>query len=184
MLIEYNDIIEQDMLPKRGKYLRYYLLGIVDGEGSFSISVKRQNDTRFGWVVDPIFKVVQHKKNRIVLELLKRVLNCGRIVTKYGQEDIHEYIVDNRRHLKEKVLPFFRKYKPIIKRDEFILFSNIVEELERGNHKDAERFKKLIKMVYQYSNYDRRYKLQDILHEIDTRQNGRLRGHTPGTLDE
>ena len=179
-MLEYDDPIGQSLLPRRGKYLRYYLLGIVDGEGFFSISIKRQEDTRFGWVIDPVFKVTQHKRNRIVLELFKRVFNCGRIIEKSGQEDILEFVIDNRRHLIEKVIPFFTKYKPIIKRDEFLLFARVVKALEEGKHREAESLKELITMLYNYSN-NRSYTLEYILNEISLRQDRLLRDHKPGT---
>ncbi len=179
-MLEYDDLIDPSILPRKGKYLRYYLLGIADGEGSFSISIKKQEDTKFGWVIDPIFKVTQHKRNRIVLELFKRVLNCGRIIEKSGQEDILEFVVDNRRHLKEKVIPFFTRYKPIVKREEFLLFAKVVKALDEGKHKDADSLKEMIRTLYNYSN-DRRYSLEYILDEISFRQDRLLRDHKPGT---
>ena len=180
-MLEYNnDLIDPSILPRKGKYLRYYLLGIADGEGSFSISIKKQEDTKFGWVIDPIFKVTQHKRNRMVLELFKRVLNCGRIIEKSGQEDILEFVVDNRRHLKEKVMPFFTRYKPIVKREEFLLFAKVIKALDEGKHRDAESLKELIRTLYNHSN-NRRYSLEYILDEISSRQDGLLRDHKPGT---
>ncbi len=179
-MLEYDDLIDPSILPRKGKYLRYYLLGIADEEGSFSISIKKQEDTKFGWVIDPIFKVTQHKRNRIVLELFKRVLNCGRIIEKSGQEDILEFVVDNRRHLKEKVIPFFTRYKPIVKREEFMLFAKVVKALDEGKHKDADSLKEMIRTLYNYSD-NRRYSLEYILDEISFRQDRLLRDHKPGT---
>ncbi|MEM2166931.1 MAG: LAGLIDADG family homing endonuclease, partial [Candidatus Bathyarchaeia archaeon] len=61
MLNEFKDLIDPKRLPARRKYLYYYIVGLVDGEGCFSISIKRQDDTRFGWVIDPVFHVTQSK---------------------------------------------------------------------------------------------------------------------------
>nr|BAE03246.1 Homing endonuclease I-ApeII [uncultured Candidatus Nitrosocaldus sp.]BAL60311.1 homing endonuclease I-ApeII [uncultured crenarchaeote] len=169
VLIEHSDIIDPRLLPAKGKYLRYYLLGIADSEGSFSISIKLQPDTKFGVVIDPIFKVTQHKNNRVVLELFKRTLNCGRIIEKSGQPDILEFVVDNRRHLKEKIIPFFKRYKPIIKRNEFALFTQVLDALEAGKHRDARSLKELVVMLYEHSG-ERVYPLEMILKEIDERE--------------
>ncbi len=157
------------MLPHRRKYLYYYIVGLVDGEGCFSISIKKQEDTRFGWVIDPVFHVTQRKEKALVLYLLKKVFNCGRIIPKPGQENsMLQYVVDARRSLVEKIIPFFKKHKPIIKWEEFKNFAEIVERLERGEHKNFKGFKNLLEKAYQLSQKSS-YKLNDILLEIERR---------------
>lgn len=169
MLNEFRDLIDPKRLPRRRKYLFYYIVGLVDGEGCFSISIKKQDNTRFGWVIDPVFHVTQSAEKRVVLEILKRAFSCGRIIPKPGQEDtILQYIVDSRRSLVERIIPFFRRYKPIIKWSEFERFAEIVEGLERKEHKSAEGFKKLIEKAYQLSS-DRKYSISDIVSEIEKR---------------
>ena len=169
MLNEFKDIIDPRMLPSRRKYLHYYIVGLVDGEGCFSISIKKQDDTKFGWVIDPVFHVTQSKEHGVVLEILKRVFNCGRIIPKPGQEETTlQYVVDARRNLAEKIIPFFKKHKPIIKWREFQYFAEIVEGLEKGEHRSLEGFKKLLGRAYEAS-FERKYKLSDILSELERR---------------
>jgi len=110
---------------RKGKMLRYYLLGFIDAEGCFSVSLKKQETTRFGWVLDPIFQVTQHKDHGEILELIKSEMSCGRVIPKPGQEDCLIFVVDNRRQLIEKVLPFFEKYKPIAKKKDFSIFKPV-----------------------------------------------------------
>ena len=86
MLYEYADIIDPKQLPSRRKYLNNYIVGFVDGEGCFSISIKKHDDTKFGWVIDPVFHVTQSKQRSIILEIVKRTFRCGRIIPKPGQE--------------------------------------------------------------------------------------------------
>ena len=88
---------ELSKLFKKKKYAAFYIQGFVDAEGCFSVSLKKQKTTRFGWVLDPVFQVSQHKENMLVLELLKRELSCGRITPKPGQKETMLYTVDNRR---------------------------------------------------------------------------------------
>ena len=182
MLYEFKDLLDPKTLPSRRKYLHYYIVGLVDGEGCFSISIKKQDDTKFGWVIDPVFHVTQSRDHAVVLEILKRIFNCGRIIPKPGQEStMLQYIVDARRHLAEKIIPFFKKHKPIIKRREFECFSEIVERLERGDHGEPEKFKKLLEKAYKISA-NRRHKLSEIISEVERRVE-RLRGHTPGAVE-
>ncbi len=169
MLNEFKDIIDPKMLPSRRKYLYYYIVGLVDSEGCFSISIKKQDGTKFGWVIDPVFQVTQSREHAAVLEILKRVFNCGRIIPKPGQEaSTLQYIVDARRNLAEKIIPFFKKYKPIIKWREFQYFADIVEGLEKGEHRNLEGFRRLLEKAYKVSP-ERKYKLSEILSELEGR---------------
>jgi hypothetical protein len=169
MLNEFKAIIDPKRLPSRRKYLHYYIVGLVDGEGCFSISIKKQSNTKFGWVIDPVFHVTQKKEHRQILEILKAVFKCGRIIPKPGQEDtVLQYVVDARKHLIEKIVPFFKKYKPIIKWKEFETFAKVVEALEKGEHKNASSFKKLITQIYKASN-ERKHQINEVLSEIDRR---------------
>jgi hypothetical protein len=90
-----------------------------------------------------MFHVTQGREHRQILEILKAVFKCGRIIPKPGQEDmVLQYVVDARRHLAERIVPFFKKYKPIIKWREFEIFAEVVEALEKGEHKNAKRLQK------------------------------------------
>ena len=158
------DDVEME-LPSRQRHLRYYLLGIIDGEGCFSLALKRQASAKFGWVLDPVFHVAQHKKNRFVLDILQRELRCGRVRPKYGQPDTMILIVDNRRQIGEILLPYLRKYKPLVKRNEFEIFAGAVEALERGDHHDYRKFRKLVADAFtmNYEGKQRRHDLREVL---------------------
>ena len=164
-LWEYKDIIDLSRIPRRGKYLRYYLLGFIDAEGCFSVSIKKLKTAKFGYVLDPVFTLTQHKKNRVVLELLKRTLNAGRIIEKSGQKDLLVFVIDNRRLLREKLINFLDKYKPIVKWEDYQKFKEIVLAMEHGEHRTREGFERLVKLAYEMNmqGKQRRYKLKEIL---------------------
>lgn len=170
MLPEFSDIIENSLLPRRRKYLHYYVVGFVDCEGCFSISVKKKDATRFGYVIDPVFTISQKKNHVRVLELIKRVLGCGRIIPKHGhEEEMMEYVVDARRQLAEKIVPFFRKHRLIVKHEEFKRFAEVVEAIGRGEHRTYEGFKNLLVKIYAFYATDRRAELEQILRDISYR---------------
>lgn len=169
MLHEFADLIDPKRLPKRRKYWHYYIVGFVDAEGCFSVSIKKQDDTKFGWVIDPVFHVTQSKERRVILELLKKTFKCGRIIPKLGQEDkLLQYIVDSRRSLSEIIVPFFEKHPPIAKWQEFQFFKKIVESLEKGEHKTFAGITKLLKEACEMSD-DRKHSLEEILSQIQQR---------------
>ncbi len=181
-LEEHADVVYPERLPARRKYLRYYLLGFADGEGCFTVGIKKQESAKFGWVLDPIFHVTQHRKNRRVLELFERELQCGKIMTKYGQPDTLQFYVQNRRQIREKIVPFFRRYKPIVKSEEFRSFAEIVEALERGDHHDLGKFKVLMAKAYtmNYEGKQRRRELYELIDDLEAQTPQRLQaGHPP-----
>jgi len=160
------------MNASKGKYLKYYLLGFADAEGCFSISLKRENTARFGWALDPLFQVTQHKNSREVLELFKGELRCGRIIEKPGQADCLLFLVDNRRQLVEKIIPFFEKYELLVKPRDFQKFKEVITGLENKMHHKKETFIELIKKCYEmnFEGKQRRYKLEEVLEDIQKRK--------------
>ena len=181
MLTEHKDLVELSKLPKNASELLYYLAGFADAEGCFSVALKRQEGARFGFVLDPVFHVTQHKQNRAVLELYARQLGCGRIIPKPGQPDTLQFYTDNRRQLSEKILPFFRKYRLIGKDKDFQKFARIVEGLERKEHADKEQFISLVKLAFgmNLEGKQRRYNLDEVLREISSTGSSETIRQTP-----
>lgn len=163
---------ELSKLLRKKRYLGFYILGFVDAEGCFSVALKKQITTRFGWVLDPVFQVTQHKANKIVLNLIKKELGCGRIIDKPGQRDTLIYVVDNRRQLKEKVIPFFERYKPVSKNSDFNKFKEIIRGLENKEHYELKSFEKLIKKAFRMNleGKQRRYMLEKVLKDLKNKQ--------------
>ena len=161
---------------KLPKYLNHYLLGFTDAEGCFSISLKREDTARFGWALDPLFQITQHKCNREIMELFQRELKCGRIIEKPGQPDLLLFLVDNRRQLAEKVIPFFEKNKLLAKKEDFEKFKEVIQGLENKMHHKKETFIELIRKCYEMNleGKQRRYKLEEVLEDIEKRVPQRL----------
>ncbi len=172
MLSEYKNIMNPNDLPRRRKDLHWFMAGFADAEGCFSVSVKKQETTRFGWVLDPVFHVTQHKNHRNILEIFKRELQCGRIIQKPGQPETLQYIVENRRQLAEKILPFFRKYKLIAKKRDYELFSEIVQGMENKKHWTKEGFKELLEKAFMMNQHgkQRKYSLEHVLSNLQDPQ--------------
>ncbi len=153
----------------------HYLLGFIDGEGCFHISIKNQKSAKMRWVLDPIFHVTQHKNSVEILYHIQRFLGCGKVKMKYGQPDTMLFSVESRREIVDKVLPFFRKYKLIVKRKNFEVFSEVVESLEKHGHGNVQEFRRLLKKVFAMNGGGkfRRYKLQDVLNSLGSSETAR-----------
>ena len=146
----------------------HYLLGFVDGEGCFNISLKKQDSAKMRWVLDPVFHITQHKNHKELLYNFQRILGCGVVIQKYGQEDTMQLIVQSRKELIEKVIPFFRKNKLIVKRNSFEIFAEVVEGLDNHQHSNVKDFRKLVKKVFFMNNKGkyRRYTLKEVLDSL------------------
>ncbi len=131
--------------------LNYWIAGLVDGEGSFSVAIVRHptQKMRFGWIINPCFQVYQHEKHREVLELCRFVFGTGAIYRKSGIHPVLNFSVDSRRNIMERVIPFFEKYPLVTKKESFRLFREIVFAMERKEHWTKDGFRKIVELAFQ-----------------------------------
>jgi hypothetical protein len=67
-----------------------WVVGFVDGEGCFSISVVRNVGCRLGWQVQHEFSVTQAAPSQPALEELIEFFGCGSII-RNNRNDNHRY---------------------------------------------------------------------------------------------
>lgn len=161
-----NKVDQQERHLAKRKYLYYYFAGFVEGEGCFSVSIKPHKQMKFGWVIDPMFSLYQHKKNRKILELFQKELHCGYIVEKQGKPDVLVFVVDNRKTLEEKIIPFFNKYQFLgTKWEDFLLFSQIMEMMKNKKHLEKEGLIEIVRLAFQMNQQGkgRKYTADEII---------------------
>jgi hypothetical protein len=148
----------------------HYFLGFVDGEGCFHISLKKQKSAKMRWVLDPIFHVTQHKNHKELLYNFQKLIGCGIVIKKYGQPDTMQYVVQSRKELIEKIIPFFKKNKLIVKRKNFEIFAEVVGSLNKHQHSNIQDFRKLVKKVFIMNNGGkyRKYSLKEVLNSLES----------------
>src|SRR3954451_2608024 len=116
-----------------------WVVGFVDGEGCFSISVVRNPGCRFGWQVQHEFAVTQAAPSRPALELLTEVFGCGRIIEQHRPLDHRQVLlrfsVKRRSELVDRVVPFFEA-NPLrtAKRADFERFALVLQSMQEGAH--------------------------------------------------
>ena len=133
-----------------------WIVGFVDGEGSFSVSIYRNTQARMrlGWQVFPEFVVTQGEKSVSVLEDFQRIFGCGKIYKAKSRprdgrrEVLYRYCVRSRRDLQEKIIPFFCEH-PLrsYKKNEFKKFVRIVAMIERKEHLSERGLKRIARIV-------------------------------------
>jgi hypothetical protein len=133
-----------------GKTSDDYFVGFVEGEGMFYIGIVPSKETKSGWQVIYFFKVSQNPIGKVVLDALKKRLDCGYIKQNNKNDEIDKslaLVVRNFNDLKYKVLPFF-KDKLIIKRKNFNTFEKVLNLVEEGKHLNKEGLSEIIDLAY------------------------------------
>jgi len=150
------------------EFIEGYISGLIDGEASFSVSIKLQRDLRCKVRLDPVFSITQ--EDRKVLELVQGYIKCGRIIKKPGQEHLWILIVDNLDELRYKLIPFIERNTLLIaKRKQFRIFKEIVTMLAERKYKlGCNDIKKLVVKAYELSNLSRKSRRRRSLSEILT----------------
>lgn len=124
---------------QQGRLDPWYVVGFVDGEGCFSISIFRNSTTKLGYQVFPEFVVSQGAKSLSVLEDIQQFFNCGNIYENRRadnhRESLYRYCIRSVKDIREKVIPFFEAY-PLFthKMYDFESFCVAVELIERKEH--------------------------------------------------
>lgn len=121
----------------------YFLAGFIEGEGSISISAKKNPNARFGVEIDPIFNITQHINGVNHLYLALEMFKTGRIRYKAGSNATLVFIIEPRKSLTEKVCPYFEKYvyalSEPVKQIRFNNFKKILALFDENAHLDRTR---------------------------------------------
>lgn len=116
----------------------HYIVGFVDGEGCFSITLNR-NGTRLP-EARLIFEIELREDDEKILQSIKELLNCGNIYRltydRYEKWRPHvKYKVSNFKDISEKIIPFFKKYPlQAKKRQSFENFCQAAEIIRTKRH--------------------------------------------------
>ena len=115
-----------------------FFAGFVEGEGSINVGAKKTKFAVLGLCIDPEFNItqsifgVQHLYNALVY------FKTGRLSYKSGSNATLVFRIDNRKTLKEIVIPFYKNYVVPFSSDKkierFNLFSQLLDYFDLGYH--------------------------------------------------
>jgi hypothetical protein len=152
----------------------YYITGFVDGEGCFSVTIQRSRNVRLGIQIIPEFHVSQHQNRTEVLQEIKRVFGCGYIKPNHSnnpKDMTSVYVVRNINDLRNKIIPFFKKFPIIsIKRLDFEKFAQVVEMMDVGKHLEKDGLVMILKLAFSmnFSGKYRKLRLADVLSSLES----------------
>ena len=125
-----------------------WVVGFVDGEGCFSVSIHRNLNavSTGGWQLHPVFHVYQHEAHRAVLEALVPFFGCGSVRSKGEGSAVWTYAVDSLRKLESIIVPFFEHHPLVVKRADFDRFAAIVGAMRRREHLTHDGFEQAVRL--------------------------------------
>lgn len=117
----------------------YYIVGFVDGEGCFFVSISkiqsRLPEVRL------IFEIELREVDSEIIERIRDYFNCGNIYhlnyEKYSTWKPHvKYKVSSFKNIKQNIIPFFTKYKlQAKKKKKFEFFCQIASFIDCKKHR-------------------------------------------------
>ena len=121
-----------------------YVVGLVDGEGSFTVYVRNPKATTLRSrrvVVEPKFYLKLIERDKEVLEALRDFFGCGSVYfqkdTRPNHQHCYRFEVYRWDDLTNIIIPFFKKHPPRIasKKHDFEVFVQMMSLLNSGTHK-------------------------------------------------
>jgi hypothetical protein len=122
-----------------------WIVGFVDGEGCFHVSINRVHGMSIGWQVLPEFRVVQHQRDEQILFRLKKYFGFGNVVVNHS--DRKEFRVRGLDNL-NKLVKFFNEHPlKTSKCNSFELFTQILELMNNKEHLNLEGLHKIANLA-------------------------------------
>ena len=179
-----NNPTSADNQQERPKEFLYgYVVGLVDGEGTFHVAIQARPDLPLGVSVIPEFHICQDKKSKAVLALAAKVFGCGYIKPNHrrSKDSTYVYVVRSRTDLLEKIIPFFERFQlRTEKRKDFLLFAEVIRLMSRREHLSKDGLKEIVEIAYSMNNGGARRsrKKDDILTSLESSET--IRRSRPG----
>ena len=160
-----------------------WVVGFVDGEGCFSVSVVRQaggparRGYRTGWQLTPRFAVTQGERSFEALQGLQAFFGVGRLFRNRRhdnhKEDLLRFDVSKLVDLSDVIVPFFQAH-PLrtAKRFDFEQFAKCLAIIRSGRHRERGGLIEVLELTQTMNHRKSREELIRI-----------LRGHTPDIRD-
>jgi hypothetical protein len=129
-----------------------YVVGLVDGEGSFTIYVRdpdTKKKTARRVVVEPKFYLKLIERDKDILFALKDFFGCGSVYfqkdTRPNHQNCYRFEIFRWEELQTKIIPFFKKYPPKFasKKHDFKVFCEMMTLLKKREHLTEAGLRKL-----------------------------------------
>lgn len=130
----------------------WWLVGFVDGEGTFAVNLFRNSTSKKKWQCFPEFVITQGKKSLKALLSVEEFLGCGKVYVNKRKdnhrEDLCKFCVRSRNDLNKVIVPFFNQFQlRTAKKNDFMRFSKILLMMERKEHLSKEGLAEIARII-------------------------------------
>src|SRR3990167_11547665 len=135
---------------QREKLHPQYVIGFIDGEGSFSVSINKHQTLKNGIEVKAEFEIELRADDREILERIMETIGSGIIYDcsyeRYGWYPHVKYKITSTREMEEILFPFLDSNPLQAKKAKsYVLFKEIVLSYRRKEHLTDAGFNKILK---------------------------------------
>jgi hypothetical protein len=121
----------------------WFLTGLVDAEGMFTIKVDKYLKNKTGWRVQSVFQVGLHIRDLELLEKMQKYFGNIGSISKSG--DLAYYSVSSIKDLTSTIIPHFDNYYLLTqKKADYLLFKQVVGLMIEKAHLSVEGLNEII----------------------------------------
>ncbi len=95
------------MVNKNNMFLIGWIVGLIEGEGNFSVEITKASDMKLQEKVQQNFNVTQHWVNESILYILLDYFKCGHVNWNNKKTEVRQFRVRSFNDLSTKIIPFF-----------------------------------------------------------------------------
>lgn len=109
----------------------WYVTGLVDGEGSFGVSISKRPERSLGYSISVAFEIALQASDKHILVKLKDYFGVGGIYKHCC--NMFRYKVSSIKDIRNVIIPHFDKFNLLTqKRADFYIFKRIITILSKG----------------------------------------------------
>src|ERR1700692_958126 len=111
----------------------YWIVGFIDGEGCFHVSVSKNKSSKLGYQVTLEFSITQHIRDKELMEKFIEFFGCGYVVNDTPTK--LQYRIRDRKQLSENLFPFIDQNSLLtVKSLDYFDFKHVHSMLENKLH--------------------------------------------------
>ena len=142
-----------------------YVVGFIDGEGSFWVSIYKDETMRNKVFVRPEFSIELRADDREILERIQKTLSCGRIYEcnyeRYGWYPHVKYKIARLNEISEILIPFLEKWPLQAKKEKvFRYFKEVIQKRVKKEHLTKKGVKEILKLQKKMRALGKKHRLE------------------------
>ncbi len=142
----------------------WYITGLIDGEGCFSVSFSFRKKLAIGIETRPSFSLSLNQRDLDLLKMVHNYFNCGGI--RFSKSDrTFKFEVRSIRDIQKSIIPHINRF-PLhgSKSHDFDLFKIICEKVHQNKHLNKRYLKEIIDLAFQMNpSGKRKHSRSDLL---------------------